>query len=80
MNFDFEFGRKGGPSAREWWAALPTWLKLIYTLVTIPAWLFIVYCVITGQDKSAGALVAFGIAAISAVPFFIFEHRRRRAP
>lgn len=79
MSFEFEFGRKGGLSTREWWASLPTWLKIIYALVTIPAWLFIVYCVFTGQNKSTGALVAFGIAAVSMVPFIIFE-RRGRAP
>lgn len=80
MSFEFEFGRKGSPLTREWWTGLPIWLKLIYALVTTPAWLFIVYCVFTGQNKSTGALVAFGIAAVSAVPFFIFERRRRRVP
>jgi hypothetical protein len=79
LSFEFEFGRNELPSTREWWASLPTWLRLIYALVTIPAWLFIMYCVFTGQDKSTGALIAFGIAAASAVPFLIHE-RRRRAP
>lgn len=78
MSFEFEFGgKKDGPSTREWWSSLPIWLKLIYALVIIPAWLFMAYCIFTGQNESTGAYVAFGIAAVSAVPFFIFERSRR---
>ncbi len=76
MSLDFEFGRKGRPSTRDWWAALPTWLKLVYVFVSTPAWVFGVSCILSGQSKSAGALASFGIFAATVVLFLIFDRRR----
>lgn len=59
----------------EWWRDLPTWLKLLYLLVALPAWLFIVYCMLTNQNKSPAAYLAFGIFAATAALHIIFDRR-----
>lgn len=64
-------------SYRSWWKALPLWLKLVTVCGAYPPWLFIIYCILSGQEKSWGAIFAFSIFAICTLLHIMFDRRNR---
>ncbi len=75
FDFEFEFGCKNRSTTRDWWQGLPTWFKLIFVFVSTPAWLLVAFCILTGQGKSTGGLVSFGILAATTALGIIVDRR-----
>ncbi len=52
-------------------------LKILTVLAIYPAWAVIVLCVLSGREKSWGAIFAFAVFFVCTILHIIFDKRNR---